>query len=357
MTLLIDGGRIPPRWAEKKGLLSIRPTSRYESGAESLKIALINNMPDAALEDTEMQFMDLLEASAGDVPVELKLYSLAGVRRSDRGQQHLNNFYFGVNDLLNSGCDGLIMTGTEPRQADLRQEPYWSAMTDVLDWAEHNTASTILSCLAAHAGVLHSDGIPRHRLPDKKFGVFESLKTCGHDLTRRTTSPLRFPHSRWNEVREADLIACGYTALTKSPEAGVDVFAKQKKKSLFLHFQGHPEYGAHTLLKEYRRDVKRFLRKERETYPTMPYGYFDANTMTTLTEFQQKAVATPREEQMAFFPETVVENLCNTWQSSAHRVYRNWLQYLVAKRAEASFFVAMTASFEQILRKRSAVSR
>ena len=33
-----------------------------------LKIALINNMPDAALEDTELQFFELLDAASGDVP-------------------------------------------------------------------------------------------------------------------------------------------------------------------------------------------------------------------------------------------------------------------------------------------------
>ena len=47
----------------------------------------------------------------------------------------------------------------------------------------------------------------------------------------------------------------------------MDLFVKKKEKSLFVHFQGHPEYGAQTLLKEYRRDIKRFLRGERETYP------------------------------------------------------------------------------------------
>ena len=80
------------------------------------------------------------------------------------------------------------MTGTEPRQPDLRNEPYWPALTEVLEWAERNTASTVLSCLAAHAGVLHSDGIPRHRLSDKQFGVFEYQKVaapCADGKCRR----------------------------------------------------------------------------------------------------------------------------------------------------------------------------
>jgi hypothetical protein len=35
----------------------------------SLSLALINNMPDPALEDTELQFFELLDAASGDVPV------------------------------------------------------------------------------------------------------------------------------------------------------------------------------------------------------------------------------------------------------------------------------------------------
>ena len=51
--------------------------------------------------------------------------------------------------------------------------PTGPTLASVLDWAERNTVSTILSCLAAHAGVLHSDGIDRHPLSDKQFGVFD----------------------------------------------------------------------------------------------------------------------------------------------------------------------------------------
>ena len=356
MALLIDGGRIPPRWAEKKSLYPAGLNGHYEGEAECVKIAFINNMPDPALEDTEMQFMELLAAAAGDFPVRLKLYSLPKVPRAERGLQHLSRFYFDIDDLYNSQFDAVIMTGTEPRQPDLRQEPYWSALTDVLDWAERNTVSTILSCLAAHAGVLHSDGILRQPLDDKQFGVFESSRACDHELTRHVPGSIRFPHSRWNEVRESSLTACGYSVLTKSGVAGVDLFAMRKKKSLFVHFQGHPEYGTQTLLKEYRRDIKRFLRQERETYPTMPHGYFDAAAAELLAEYKEAALTDPREEQLAFFPEaTIVEALQNTWQSSATSIYTNWLQYVLSRKAEAAQFVTMTVSYPELQRKRSAV--
>ncbi len=109
------------------------------------------------------------------------------------------------------------------------------------------------------------------------FGVFDSIKQLDHPLTNSVSDQIRFPHSRWNEVRATELTEAGYSILTESRDAGVDLFVKKRKESLFVHFQGHPEYGAQTLLKEYRRDIKRYLRRERETYPTMPAGYFHAN--------------------------------------------------------------------------------
>jgi homoserine O-succinyltransferase len=356
MPLIIDGGRVPPRWAERKSLHLARSLESYGPGRECIRIAFINNMPDAALEDTEMQFFELLDAAAGDVPIVIKLHSLSGVPRGERGEQHLRSFYFSTDDLLNSQFDGVIMTGTEPRQPNLRNEPYWSALTTVLDWAESNTASTILSCLAAHAGVLHSDGIERSPLSDKQFGVFDFTRTGSHQLTGASGGQICFPHSRWNEVRADALTACGYLVLTQSAEGGVDSFVKKKKRSLFVHFQGHPEYGAQTLLKEYRRDIKRFLRRERETYPSMPKDYFGAAAAKLLSDFRESVLSERREEMMEGLPEAaLIGSLRNTWQSTAMRIYRNWLYYLATKKADVSAFASMAAVYRQPLRKRSAL--
>ena len=337
MSIVIDGGRVPKLLLRKSASSVARPAGGLESSLEPLRIALINNMPDSALEDTEVQFFELLESAAGELPVSLKLFSLPELPRSETGQQHLRSFYHGIEDLLHSRFDGMIMTGTEPRQPDLRDEPYWPALTEVLGWAERNTASTVLSCLAAHAGVLHSDGVPRHRLSDKQFGVFEYEKVGRHALMKDAGEIVRIPHSRWNEVRADVLTARGYEVLTQSAEAGVDLFVKKKNDSLFVHFQGHPEYSLRTLLKEYRRDIKRFLKRERETYPTMPEGYFDSEAARALADFRKMVEADPREDLLAKFPEAAVTRaLQGSWQPAAATVYRNWLQYLLSKRANAS---------------------
>jgi homoserine O-succinyltransferase/O-acetyltransferase len=322
MPLIVEGGRVPPRWALEGNFHPAIAASTTRP--ESLSIALINNMPDAALEDTELQFFSLLDGASGDVPIYLKLYSLVGIPRADRGQRHLNSFYYSLDELWRNQFDGVIITGTEPRQPNLRDEPYWRVLADVFDWAERNTTSTVLSCLAAHASVLHSDGINRHRLPDKQFGVFASRKECDHALLSHSTGRLCFPHSRWNEVRADELTSAGYSVLTRSADAGVDVFVKQRRKSLFVHFQGHPEYGEQTLFKEYRRDVKRFVNHERETYPTMPQGYFDAAASNLLIEFQKSAIADRQECVMSLFPEVaIIDDLKNGWHATADCLYQN----------------------------------
>src|SRR5579871_237575 len=337
MSLWMTGDRVPPRWAEKKGVSLCG--GAFDGGAcEALRIALINNMPDPALEDTEVQFFDLLDAAAGDLPVFVTMFSLPEVVRGDRARAHIAGHYSPVSRLLSAKFDGAIITGTEPKHRNMRDESYWRSLTQVFDWAETGTTSTILSCLAAHASVLHSDNIERNPLGDKQFGVFEFKRNADHPLIAGLAAPSRFPHSRWNEVRDYALVARGYEILDKSPDAGVNLFVKRKQRSLFVHFQGHPEYFTRTLLKEFRRDVRRFLTRERETYPTEPRGYFDSEASQLLNEFRQTAEANRQEDLIDVFPEAAVaETLQNTWHDSAVGIYRNWLDILsLGKSARVS---------------------
>jgi homoserine O-succinyltransferase len=306
---------------------------RAASHAESLEIGLVNNMPDAAIEATERQFVQLLDAASGETVVHLKLFSLPEVPRNDLVRHRLANRYAEIDELWNGRFDGLIVTGTEPRAANLKTEPYWAALTKVVDWADEHTASAIWSCLAAHAAVLHIDGIERRPLADKRFGVFDCVHAARQPLLADTEPLLRIPHSRWNDLREADLVSCGYETLTRSDAAGLDMFAKMRK-SLFVFFQGHPEYETGTLLREYRRDVGRYLRGEREDYPSIPLGYFQRYGTSLLNAFREQALGDRREDLLASFPMHSLEAaLTNTWRSSAVSIYANWLSYLAAQKA------------------------
>ena len=298
-----------------------------------INIGLVNNMPDLALISTERQLFALLNAAAGSLPIRLRFYTLPMIPRTDWGRQYINRFYSNSDDLWDSDLDGLIVTGAEPQAPNLAEEPYWASLGQVTDWAKENTVSAVWSCLAVHGAVLHLDGIDRRQLGDKCIGVFDQARIMDHPLMQGTPSQLSIPHSRWNEVREEALVLNGYSVLTKSAEAGVDIFVKQQKDSLFVYFQGHPEYDALSLLGEYRRDVGRFLRREIDFYPTMPKGYFDDQAIESLITFQSRALSDRRNELFASFPvDLVAVNLKATWHSAATRIYQNWISYMSARR-------------------------
>ena len=199
-----------------------------------IHIGLVNNMPDGALKATERQFLNLLRSSApAGVSVALSMYALPEIPRSAAGRQYLSH-YSSLDELWTSRLDGLIITGAEPSAAHLPDEPYWPTLQRVLDWAERNTTSTILSCLAAHAAVQHIDGISRLRSGQKRFGVFEFVKASEHFLTGSLPALVSVPHSRWNDLPEKELVRCGYQILTRDPQSGsVDLFVKQRR-SLFV---------------------------------------------------------------------------------------------------------------------------
>jgi homoserine O-succinyltransferase/O-acetyltransferase len=304
---------------------------------ECLDIGLINNMPDSALIPTERQLFDLLDAAAGRLVVRLHFYNMGETPRSDWGRDYVRRYYRGTDDLLDKRLDGIIVTGAEPKAARLTEEPYWASFVRIVNWARENTASSVYSCLAVHGAVLHMDGVERQPLPAKCIGVFHQMKAGDHPLTRGLPPVFRTPHARWNGVPEGALANCGYSVLARSIEAGVDCFVKRQNKSLFVHFQGHPEYDAQSLLGEYRRDMGRFLRGESEVCPTIPKGYFDAKAEEILTAFRRGAITNRGPEFFAGFPtDRLAKDVRNVWQSSARRIYRNWLLYLEAQRAERS---------------------
>ncbi len=297
----------------------------------SIEIGLINNMPDAALRATERQIRSLLERAADGTPVRLKIYTIPEIPRSPMGRE-LASGYLDISELWNARLDGIIVTGNEPRTENLRDEPYWDTLTRVMNWAERNTTSAVWSCLAAHAALLHLDGVDRVRLPEKRFGIFDCTRVVDHPLTAGLPERIRMPHSRWNELPEDALTAAGYRLLTRSPEAGADAFVKEGQ-SLFVFFQGHPEYEADTLLLEYRRDIGRYLRRERETYPNMPLGYFDGELLDAVNDLHARAIADRREDLLATFPlAQATSTVANTWRSAATGLYRNWLGYLAARQ-------------------------
>jgi homoserine O-succinyltransferase len=307
--------------------------SPHDEG-DSIVIGLVNNMPDGALKTTERQFRELLCAAAGDIPWRLRIFSLPEALRGEASRAYITENYEKFSNLWTSRLDGLIVTGTEPRTAVLTEEPYWHSLAKLVDWAQENTSSTVWSCLAAHAAVYHLDGIGRQKFPEKLSGVFDCVRSGDHRILAAAPETWRIPHSRSNDLPAQALTAAGYQILSTSPVAGADMFIRQDK-SLFVFLQGHPEYDPDSLLREYHRDVSRFLRREREAYPQMPSGYFDATAANALVAFREHALRERHIDLLADFPAVDVQGQsARPWRPQALRLYANWLALLAQRRLQ-----------------------
>jgi homoserine O-succinyltransferase/O-acetyltransferase len=207
---------------------------------------------------------------------------------------------------------------------------------DLIDWACTNTISAVWSCLAAHAAVLYADGIARQRLAGKLSGVFDCEAAGAHPLLAGMVPLLRVPHSRLNDLPQAGLLASGYRVLTRSAAAGVDAFAKEQDGgSLFVFFQGHPEYDADSLLREYRRDVGRFLRGEAGAYPEAPQNYFSSAATFLADDFRTRATGERHGDLVGDFPmQPLAAGIENTWRGGAVGIYRNWIKYLKDQKSD-----------------------
>ena len=146
------------------------------------------------------------------------------------------------------------------------------------------------------------------------------------------------PHSRVNDVPEAALIDAGYRMVVGSSDAGWSVAAREQGDALFVLCQGHPEYGTLSLLREYRRDVRRFLfGRGAVPYPRLPDGYLGEEAVEILTKFERRASATdmdPRQLWPTFPFEEVAATVENTWAPISATLYANWLQLARAAAAE-----------------------
>jgi homoserine O-succinyltransferase len=314
-------------------VLALRSRAR-QARPPQLTIGLLNNMPDAALAATERQFAGLLAGAADGATIELRLFSLAGVRRCATTHDDMAGRYQPAEALPAAGLDGLIVTGCEPRAVELEDEPYWPALARVIDWTAAASMPTIWSCLAAHAAVLRLDGVQREPLAAKLSGVFES-RPVRQDALLAGDAPLLTPHSRQNGLAEEDLVRRGYQALTRS-DAGVDAFVR-RGQGLALFLQGHPEYDADTLAREYCRDVGRYLRNERPFHPATPTGYFDPDTEAALAGLAERARRKPAPELAAAYADTLKRaSTRQTWRAAALQLYRNWLAHVAAAQRPAA---------------------
>jgi homoserine O-succinyltransferase/O-acetyltransferase len=307
-----------------------RSTLRSRPAREraGIAIGLINNMGDEALKATERQFVSLVSEAAGGIDVSFRIFALKSTRRSPRALDYINARYEPASAAMDGDVDGLIITGAQPQADRLSDEPYWEELAELIDWAKLHTTSTILSCLAAHAGVLHLDGVERRPLFEKCTGVFAAGAETPHPLSDEQGHVRLIPHSRYNGLSRTELEQAGYVILTSSPGCGVDSFAKSFG-SQFVFLQGHPEYDANSLAREYRRDTDRYLRRETERKPVRPSGYFGAEAEAELSSMEQSGWKDHCAMQIKDV--SIIDALAPAeakWREAAVGLYRSWLEMI-----------------------------
>ena len=315
-------------------LLSAKHPSRgpHGRGRRPIEIALVNNMSDAALQMTEQQFAGLLAAAGSEYNIRIRSFSFPELIRGQAARAYIAQHYESIEQLWSGTFDGMIVTGAEPRAAALPDEVYWPSLTRLVNWAIETSTPTIWSCLAAHAAVLQLDGIERVRLGEKISGVFRCTKAGDHPLVAGLPAAWRLPHSRLNTLDPERLTASGYQIVSCSEDAGVDAFVLHRRAT-FMFFQGHPEYDAGALFREYRRDVGRFLAGTMEKYPEMPRGYFTEEMVRAFTAFRALAHRLRSRELLDEFPGSDARTIPpHSWRDVAVRLYSNWLATTVAPR-------------------------
>ena len=292
-----------------------------------LTIAFVNNMPDGAFNVTEEQFFGLLDEGSGALSIEVGRYALPGVPRGAEVSDRIAHDYLPLSGLWNAEVDAVIVTGSEPSAPVLREEPYWNDLVRILETFGARARSLLLSCLSAHAALDLFDGIPRTELPAKCTGVFRQDDVAPHPLTRGLQGPLFLPHSRLNDVPEESVRTAGYEVLLRSDAVGWSVVTRREGRSQLVLVQGHPEYYPSSLLKEYRRDLRRYVTGACEDAPCLPVACVSERDRGALVDLHRRVLAGERDRTLLdlFAFDEAGERADWPWRAMATRFFANWL--------------------------------
>jgi len=292
-----------------------------------LHIGFLNMMPDAALAVTERQFLRLVGSSNQIAQFFIYPFTIPGLPRGPEAQAYIDEYYVSFEQLKEEGLDALIITGANVANPTLNQEPFWEPLKEIIAWSSAHVTSVLCSCLATHAIVQALHGIERQPLPKKLWGVYpHRITDVRHPLLRDTNTRFDVPHSRYNEISRAQLEAAGLAILVEGEQGGVHM-AVSPDQFRIVFLQGHPEYDYNSLLKEYKREVTRFIEGEREDYPPLLDHYFSPKATAIVNEYENIVQNCLREgTPIPPFPERQIEpHLDNTWLDTGKSIVNNWL--------------------------------
>jgi homoserine O-succinyltransferase len=293
----------------------------------ALHVGLLNMMPDAAFQVTEQQFMRLVGTSNQIAQFYVHCFTVPGLPRSEATQRYIAQHYEDMASILSDGLDALIVTGANVATPRLETEPFYLPLTEVIGWASEHVTSVLCSCLSTHALMKYLHGIDRVPLPRKQWGVYSHRVVAPHHpFLRGINTRFDVPHSRYNAITRQHFLDAGLTILIESEEAGVHM-ALSEDQFRRIYFQGHPEYDANSLLKEFKREVLRHFNGERDM-PPLPEHYISEEAFAILEEYLEHAsVAHADRRPLPEFPEhDITPHLDKTWTDTAKAIFNNWLE-------------------------------
>lgn len=274
---------------EKEGVMVMTEETAHRQDIRALRLGLLNLMPDKI--KTETQFARLIGATP--LQVELDLIKITHHRSKNTSEEHMLAFYENWEDVRHRKYDGFIVTGAPVEQMEFEDVTYWDELQRIYNWTQTNVQSTFNICWGAQAALYHFHKVPKHALPQKRFGVYrhKNLSPASPYL-RGFSDDFSMPVSRWTENLRSELPnGKGLEVLMESDEAGLCFIADDKRRQLYMF--NHIEYDTGTLGDEYRRDV------EGGKPIKLPANYFPGNDPKAPPE--------------------------NRWRSHAHLLFGNWI--------------------------------
>ena len=313
---------------KKEGLMIADAPSLAKDFDQELHIGLLNLMPDAALRATERQFIRLLGSDAS-ILVHVYPTTVGSSKRGEEYQDYITKNYNDISTIYASKLDGLIISGANPSKPDMTDEPFWTPLVEVMDWAMENTNSILCSCLATHALMKYYFNIDRELREQKSWGVFpHTIANPSNPLLAGLDDGFMGPHSHFYDLPLEQILETDLEILAYNNQAGF--FLASTKDTKLVLYQGHPEYDAISLLKEYQREITNFLSDLRPDYPSLPENYFSHKAISILENIQKKVLFSkeqPNFQEVDFSKLVKVE-----WSHPGKILYKNWLNILAKEK-------------------------
>ena len=138
--------------------------------------------------------------------VDVTFVTVGSHASKNTSSSHLNKFYHTFEEVKGRKFDGFIITGAPVEQMEYEEVDYWEEFQEICAWTKANVTSTMHLCWGAQAALYCHYGIPKEKLSQKMFGLFEHrVQNRKIPLVRGFDDYFLAPHSRHTQVQKAEI--------------------------------------------------------------------------------------------------------------------------------------------------------